>query len=260
MTGALPTWAMILAAGRGTRLHPLTETVPKCLAPIGGRPLLEHTVAWLARFGVTDLVVNLHHLPEAVAAHFGDGSRWGTRIVYSPEPELLGTAGALRRAADLLPRHEPFFVWFGDNLSRCRLDRLWAAHRAGGGLATMALYERADPTRSGIVGLDGDRIVRFLEKPRPEQVFSHWVNAGILVLEPAVLNAIPATGPADLGRDVFPALLTAGATLTGYRLTPAEGLWWIDTPDDLQRVQAEADAWDAAGSLAGYVVHPVSPA
>jgi len=237
---------MILAAGRGSRLAPLTDTIPKCMVPIAGLPLLEHTVRLLRSHGVTDLVVNLHHLPEVVVGHFGDGGGVGVRIAYSPERELQGTAGALREAAALLPDDAPFFLWFGDNLSRCRLDLLWAAHRRGGGVATMALHERADPTRSGIVGMDADdRITHFLEKPRPDQVFSHWVNAGILVLEPAVLVAIPPAGPADLGRDIFPALLASGATLTGYRLTPEEGLWWIDTPQDLRAVEQASRSWPA---------------
>jgi len=236
---------MLLAAGRGSRLAPLTDTVPKCMVPIAGRPLLEHTVRWLATHGVTDLVINLHHLPEVVTDHFSDGGELGLRITYSAEQELQGTAGALRDAARVFPLDDPFFLWFGDNLSRCRLDRLWEAHRRVGGIATMALHERPDPTQSGIVSLDADdRITRFLEKPRPDQVFSHWVNAGILVLEPVILGALPTSGPADLGRDIFPALLAAGERLGGYRLSASEGLWWIDTPADLRAVQADVQEWD----------------
>jgi mannose-1-phosphate guanylyltransferase len=137
----------------------------------------------------------------------------------------------------------PFFVWYGDNLSTCRLDRLWEFHLKKGGVATIALHEREDPTQSGIVGLDEDeRVFRFLEKPRPEQVFSHWVSAGILVLEPQALEAVPSEGAPDFGRDVFPALLNQGAALYGYRMSKDEGLWWIDTVADLQRVQATMNA------------------
>ena len=231
------TKAMLLAAGRGTRLRPLTETVAKCMVEINGKPVLEHNVERLREHGVTDILINLHYLPKAVSNHFGDGSRFGVRIRYAYEPELLGTAGAVRNTAAFFDA--PFFVWYGDNLSTCRLDRLRAFHEAKGSVATIALHHRDDPTQSGIVGLDEqDRITRFLEKPRPEQVFSHWVSAGILALEPRALEAIPRTGAPDFGRDVFPALLERGAPVYGYRMADDEALWWIDTAADLQRVQA----------------------
>jgi NDP-sugar pyrophosphorylase family protein len=160
------------------------------------------------------------------------------RIAYSLEDRPLGTAGGVRNAAWFFDG--PFFVWYGDNLSTCRLDRLWQFHQSRGGVTTIALHHRDDPAQSGIVGLDeNDRITRFLEKPRPDQVFSHWVSAGIFVLEPAVLQAIPADGAPDFGRDVFPALLAAGQSLYGYRMSADEGLWWIDTPEDLRRVQED---------------------
>lgn len=231
--------AVLLAAGRGERLRPWTDQTPKCMMPIGGKPLLEHTVEWLARFGIRELMINLHHLPERIRGYFGDGRRWGVRIHYWLEPELLGTAGALRRLED--GWDGPLLVWYGDNLSRCDLDRLRELHRRKGGTATLALYRRPDATSSGIAELDGeDRLVRFLEKPRPEEVFSHWVNAGIFLLEREARAFIPAEGPADFGRDVFPALLAAGRRMYGYRLSEAEGLWWIDTPEDLARTEG---AW-----------------
>lgn len=235
----IPRRAMLLCAGSGTRLRPLTDGVPKVMVPIGGVPLLQHTVEHLARFGVRELVINLSYRPQAVQAHFGDGRSWGVSIHYSVEEEALGTAGGIRRVADRF-RDGPFLVWYGDNLSHCDLGRLSAAHSAGGGLATLALHYREDPTHSGMVGAAPDgRIERFLEKPRPEQVISHWVSAGIMVLEPAVLDAIPPTGAPDLGRDVLPALLARGERLYSYRLSEAEGLWWVDTPGDLARVQAQ---------------------
>lgn len=229
---------MLLAAGRGERLRPLTDRVPKCMVPLQGKPLLQHTVEWLAGYGVTDVVVNLCYLPHAVMDHFGDGSRWGVHITYSVEEQALGTAGGVKRAAGFFDG--PFFVWYGDNASTCNLERLYAFHRQAGGVATIALFERSDVSQSGIVGLDADgRITRFLEKPSPEQVFSHWVNGGIYALEPGVLDFVPLEGAPDFGRDVFPALLAAGRPLYGYRMGPDEGLWWIDTPADLQRLQAQ---------------------
>lgn len=234
----VPAQAMMLAAGQGTRLRPVTERIPKCMVRLGGRPLLEYGIRWLAKHGVTELAINLHHLPEAVTEYFGDGRQWGVRITYSLEPEPLGTAGGVKRMASFF--RGPFFVWYGDNLSTCRLDHLWEQHTSRGGPVTVALHQRDDPTHGGIVALDAqDRITRFLEKPAPGEVFSRWVNAGIYVLEPAVLDAIPTGRAVDFGRDVFPAMLAADGVLYGYRMSGTERLWWIDRSEDLQRVERE---------------------
>ncbi|HKV43316.1 MAG TPA: nucleotidyltransferase family protein [bacterium] len=232
----LPTRAMILAAGWGTRLRPLTDTTPKCMVRIGGRPLLEYTLRWIRQFGVTEIVVNLHHLPRAVTSYFGDGTAWGLRIRYSVEERPLGTAGGVKRMSRFFGA--PFFVWYGDNLSTCLLDRLWASHRAKGGIGTIALYHRRDAVHSGIVGLDRDnRVRRFLEKPKPQEVFTHWVNAGIFVLEPEIVKMIPSRRCLDFGRDVFPDLLARNARLYGYRMSKREKLHWIDRPEDLRRLE-----------------------
>jgi len=163
----------------------------------------------------------------------GSSPRLSSDLAEGSSPQNWGAEGGRAEGG------QPFLVWYGDNLSHCDLDRLLRFHRAKGGLATIALFNRENVTQSGIVGLDADdRILRFLEKPRPDQVFSHWVNAGILILEPAVLDLIP-MGRQDFSLDIFPALLAAGHRLYGYRLSGAEGLWWVDTPADLARVQAE---------------------
>lgn len=229
---------MLLAAGRGTRLKPLTDNIPKCMVRVRGKPVLEHNIEWLRKFGVERIVINLHHLPNVVMDYFGNGAKWGVEINYSVEDELLGTAGGVKKVEWFFDA--PFFLWYGDNLSTCNVERMWRFHEAKGGVATLALFHRDDPTASGIVGLDGqDRILRFLEKPRPQQVFSNWVNAGIAVLEPQVLLNIPAEGAPDFGRDVFPSMLESGLPMYGYRMAGEEKLWWIDTLHDLARVQEE---------------------
>lgn len=130
-----------------------------------------------------------------------------------------------------------FLVWYGDNLS-CDLARLTKLHRTKRAVASLALSHRDNPISSGIVSLDGDnRIIRFLEKPRANEVFSHWVSAGIFVMEPVVLEFIPDWGAPDFSRDVFPALIASGQPLYGYRMSAGEQLWWVDTPEDLHRVQ-----------------------
>jgi mannose-1-phosphate guanylyltransferase len=230
--------AMLLAAGEGTRLRPLTDQVPKPMLPIAGRPVLEHNVRLLARCGIRDLVINLHHAADVIATYFGDGSAWGVSITYSYEPELLGTAGAVAKLGRYFD--STFLVVYGDNLTACDVRQLEIFHRRKAGIGTVALFHREDPTGSGIAALaDDDRIIGFLEKPLPHQIFSHWVNAGLLVLEPEVLNYIPRSLASDFGRDVLPALLAAGRPLYGYR--QPEALWWIDTLDDYQHVQTLAE-------------------
>jgi NDP-sugar pyrophosphorylase family protein len=207
------------------------------MVPVAGKPLLEYTIEWLQGFGVTEVVINLSHLPDVIRSHLGDGNRWGVRITYSMETEPLGTAGGVKKAARFFDG--PFFVWYGDNLSTCNLARLYEVHRAKGGRATIAVHRRDDPVQSGIVGLnEDDRVVRFVEKPRPEEVFSPWVSAGIFVLERRVLDVIPEEGVSDFGRDVFPSMLIAGERLYGYRLSHDEGFWWADTPQDYEHVRA----------------------
>jgi NDP-sugar pyrophosphorylase family protein len=228
--------AVLLAAGEGKRLRPLTNTIPKCMVSIGGKPILERNIEWLRKHGMTDLVINLYHLPYVIQNYFGDGSRWGVHITYSLETAILGTAGGVKRVAELFD--DTILVWYGDNLSTCDLTRMVDFHRAKGGLVTIALYQREDVTQSGIVSLDDqERITRLLEKPKADQVFSHWVNAGIYILERFVLEFIPSEGAPDFGRDVFPALLMAGQSLYGYRMSASEGLWWIDTMEDFCRTQ-----------------------
>lgn len=211
---------------------------------VAGRPILEHNVRLLVRHGITEIALNTHHLPETIATHFGDGAAFGARIRYSHEDQLLGTAGALRPLRSFFDR--TFVVLFGDNLTTCDLGRLIETHRAAGAVATVALYERPDPTSSGIADLTADgRIVRFVEKPKPDEIFSHWVNAGIVVAEPELLDYAGDDGPSDLGRDVLPALIAAGKRVAGYPMT--EGLWWIDTPEDYARTRSEFSNRDASG-------------
>jgi mannose-1-phosphate guanylyltransferase len=231
--------AMLLAAGLGTRLRPLTDNLPKCMVLMAGKPVLQHNVEWLRSEGVVDLVVNLHHCPESVVDHFGDGSGFGVRIRYSYEPELLGTAGAVWAARRFFSQ-DRFLVVYADNLIDCNLNRLYNLHATSQAILTMALFWRDDVSASGVVGLEEDgRIVAFKEKPKPEEVLSHWVNAGLLLCEPDVLRFIPPGQPSDFGHDVLPALLAASESLYGYTMGPDEGLWWIDTLEDLQRVKKE---------------------
>jgi len=227
---------MLLAAGEGTRLRPLTNQMPKSMVPLAGKPVLEHNIEWLRRFGVDEFMINLYYMPDAVRDYLGNGRQWDVSIHYSVEKNLLGTAGGLKKVESFFDG--PFFVWYGDNLSTIDLNKLAAFHREKASQATVALFYREDPTASGIVGLDQNkRITRFLEKPAADQVFSNWVSAGIFLLETPVFDYILPDTNSDFGHDVLPDMLAKGVPMFGYEMAGDEQLYWIDTPSDLQRIQ-----------------------
>jgi NDP-sugar pyrophosphorylase family protein len=229
--------ALILAAGLGTRLGPLTLTVPKPMLPVGDRPLLEHTVGLLRAHGVSEIAMNVHYFPDVITGHFGDGAADGVRIVYSREDELLGTAGAARKLIDFLD--EPFIVVYGDVLTDLDLSGLAAWHRSTGAALTLTLYRVEDPTRVGIVEVDGTgRVVRFKEKPARDAVFSDLANTGILVVEPSVLRSLPADTFLDFGQHVLPMLLAAGRPVYARM---ADG-YVLDIGGPERYAQAQADA------------------
>jgi mannose-1-phosphate guanylyltransferase len=206
---------LILAAGEGRRLRPLTLTRPKPMLPVAGRPLLEHIVTLFRHHGVTQLAVNLHHRPVAITAHFGNGRQWGVRILYSYEQQLLGSAGAAKKLGWFFD--QTFVVFYGDLYTELNLGGLIAFHRRHNALATIALYEVSNPTACGIVELDRQqRIRRFVEKPAPEEIFSNLANAGVYVLEPALLGFVPPGTPFDFGQDLFPILLDLGLPIMGF--------------------------------------------
>jgi mannose-1-phosphate guanylyltransferase len=230
--------ALILAAGEGTRLRPLTLTRPKPMVPIGDRPLLAITVDQLRSRGITNLAINLHYHPETITDYFGDGADFGVHITYSHEPALLGTAGAAKQLQPFLD--ETFVVVYGDVLTNLDYGRLIRFHRDARALLTLSLYHVDNPTEVGLVALDDvGRLTRFLEKPRPEDVFSDLANSGILVCEPAILSSIPPATFYDFGHHLLPQLLGAGQPVYGLPVAEDEYLIDIGTPEKYQRVQEE---------------------
>jgi mannose-1-phosphate guanylyltransferase len=228
---------MILAAGRGTRLGGFTVERPKPMLELGGRPLLEYNVRLLAAAGVEHAAINLHHRPDVIRDYFGDGVAFGLSLTYSEEPDLLGTAGGVKKLQWFFG-NEPFWILYGDNLTSCSFARLAEMHQDRGGVGTIALFRKDDVSPHSAVELEPDgRITRFVEKPRPGQTDSHWISAGLAIMEPGVFDFIPGDRPSDFGFDVFPAMLAAGRRLYGYQMSAREGLWWIDTPGDYARMQ-----------------------
>jgi len=230
--------AMILAAGLGLRLRPLTDRTPKPLLPIARRPVLAWNLLLLKRHGITDVIVNLHHLGDQIVQAIGDGTRFGLRVAYSHEPELQGTGGGIRQAKPFL-KDGPFLVLNGDTLSECDLTGLIAAHRAGKAPATLALREDPEAARWGPVMVDGGlRILQINGKP-PLQTGNPpgrpYMFAGIHVLEPAILDAIP-LGPGSI-IDVYQTLIGKGLRLGGWQMSG----YWSDIGTRERYEQAEQD-------------------
>ena len=216
---------MILAAGVGSRLDPLTRNVPKPMVPVVNQPVMEHIVHLLARHGVTEICCNTHYLAEHIENHFAENPPQGVALQFNREEKLLGTAGGVKRVAEERGffDDEPFVVIGGDDLTEVDLTAMLAFHKQSGALATIALTTVADPSQFGVVVLDdmnsehGGTIRRFVEKPPRGTAPSNLVKTGIYMFEPEVLDLIPSGEFYDFGKQVFPGLLEAGKTFMGYR-------------------------------------------
>jgi len=198
---------MVMAAGLGTRLRPLTYEVPKPMVPVVNRPVMEHILELLPRHGFSEVIANLHWFPETIRERFDDGSALGVDLTYSYEDELLGTAGGVRNVAEFFGS-ESFLVMAGDALTDIDLAALRAAHESNGGVATLAVRRVANVSEFGVViaGSDG-RVQGFQEKPDPAEALSDLANCMIYVLEPEVFDYFPDKPVVDFALDVFPALL-----------------------------------------------------
>jgi mannose-1-phosphate guanylyltransferase len=226
--------AVILVGGQGTRLRPLTDTTRKDMLPLVDRPLLAYTFEHLARHGVQQAVISCGHLPDQIGATFGD--RYGTlSLEYAVEPEPRGTGGGIAFAARGLAGS--FLALNGDSLREADLDQLVAFHRSRGAKATILLTAVADPSRYGLVRLAGDgRVESFLEKPRPEEIDTDLINAGLYVLEPEALEHVPDGRPVSIEREVFPRLAEEGSV---YGLALAG--YWLDVGTPESYLQAHRD-------------------
>ncbi len=216
--------AMILAAGVGSRLDPLTRNVPKPLVPIVNRPVMEYLIDLLKKHGFNEIMVNLHYLGDQIVSYFGDGSQWGVKLYYSHEDQLWGDAGSLKRVEEFF-KDETFIVIGGDDLTDMDLTRLLRTHKEKKAIATIALSLVDDPSEYGIVLMDeNSRITRFLEKPKGEVIFSNTANTGVYIFEPDIFELIPRGTFYLFGKQVFPLLLDQRLPLFGH-LTAA---YWKD--------------------------------
>jgi mannose-1-phosphate guanylyltransferase / phosphomannomutase len=246
--------AVVMAGGEGTRLRPITASMPKPLLPVMNRPVMEHVLRLLRTHGLTDVVVTVQFLASLVRNYFGDGEELGMSITYATEEVPMGTAGSVKNAEDAL-RDDTFLVISGDALTDVDLTEVIRFHKERQAMVTVCLTRVANPLDFGITIVDETgRVERFLEKPSWGQVFSDTVNTGIYVMEPAVFEHVPTDEPSDWSADVFPLLLKEGLPVYGY---VADGYWEdVGTHENYLKVQADVLAGRVAVHKDGFEVRP----
>lgn len=227
----------ILAGGLGTRLQARTGGLPKPMAPILGKPVLEHLIELCRRHGFDRIALLVHHGHEAISDYFGDGSAWGVRLSYHIEQEARGTAGALRDALDGLD--DRFLVLYGDTYADVDLAAFWSAHGTKSAAATLLVHPNDHPHDSDLVEMDGEGRVSALHPyPHGDQVHANLVNAAMYIMErDAIADALPAEGKADIAKHSFPIMLSRGLVLRGY-VTP-EYIKDMGTPERLDKVAGD---------------------
>lgn len=237
--------AVILVGGEGTRLRPLTYGTPKPMVPLFGVPFLERTIARLREAGVDEVILAAGYLPEAISAHFGDGSAFGIEVRYVVEESPLGTAGALRNVAELLTGR--FFVLNGDVLTSLDLRAMIAFHERSGGVGVLHAISVEDPSAFGCIEHEADGLIAgFVEKPAREDAKTSDINAGTYLLERSILATIPADRNVSIERETFPQLIAADEKLYAYVTHD----YWLDVGRPAQYIQAHDDV------LAGKLVLP----
>jgi len=234
--------AMVLAAGVGSRLDPLTTLVPKPLVPVVNTPVMELILKLLLRHGITDVCANLHYLPEKIVEYFGDGSRFGVNLKLNHEPKLSGDAGGVRSCREFL-QTGTFMVIMGDLLTDADLSTIVNIHKEKKALASIAIkpVPMQEVNRFGVVVRNNNGLITgFQEKPQPEEALSNMISTGIYILEPEVFKYMPADGEFGFGRQLFPQLVKAGLPVLGIEMEP--GTYWSDVGTIQQYRESNFDA------------------
>lgn len=247
---------ILLVGGFGTRLKPLTSESPKPMLPVAGLPVTEHQILAAKKAGIHTLVLATSYLSEVFTPYFGDGSKWGMKILYAVEKEPLGTGGAIRNAAQMLDLEhlgdEPIVVFNGDVLSRHSIADQITFHQAHSADATLHLIEVEDARAFGCVPTDDEgRVTAFLEKM--DNPVTNSINAGCYVFQPSVLNRIPLGEVVSIERETFPALVASGRPVFGYK----EQAYWLDvgTPAALFKGSRDLIS-DEFHAMPGSVIDP----
>jgi mannose-1-phosphate guanylyltransferase len=238
---------MVMAAGLGTRLRPLTYEVPKPLVPVANRPVMEHILELLPGHGFDEVISNLHWFPDTIREVIGDGSALGVQLTYSYEEELLGTAGGVRNVADYFGS-DSFLVMAGDALTDIDLTALREAHERNGGIATLAVKRVANVSEYGVVitGSDG-RVQGFQEKPDPAEALSDLASCMIYMLEREIFDYFPDRPVVDFALEVFPALLENDVPFHVHAIDE----YWNDVGSLPEYLQGNLDALEGAVNVRG---------
>ncbi len=228
--------AVILAAGLGTRLRPLTNTVPKVMVEVGGKPVLEHLIRLCRKHGISDIVLTLGYLPQVIRNYFGDGQNLGVNIKYTLEEEMLGGAGVLSLARRYT-LSEPFFVLNGDVLTNVDLDEMYKFHKSKGGLATYLVHRTDHPYDSDVVEFDNNFRICRLFRPKPDDLFEPLTKTGTHLFEPEVLDYIPERTYFSIEKDLTPRLLFANKDI--YSFVSNAYSKDMGTPERLEKVRKD---------------------
>jgi NDP-sugar pyrophosphorylase family protein len=247
--------AMILAAGFGTRLKPLTIGLPKPMFPLLNRPLLEHTLNFLSSQGIQDIIVNVHHLPEKIVEYFGDGTDFGVCLQFSREEEILGTAGGLKKAQSFLEK-ETFLVLNSDVLADINFDSVLKFHKEKNSCLTLVVRQDEEPEKYRPIHLADDcRITRFVDAStnHPSTNIQQVMFTGIQVMEPEIFSRIPINKFCGTTEDIFPTMIEKGLPVYGH----LHEKYWIDMGTPETYIQAQADALE--GRLALKILPSINP-
>lgn len=249
---------ILLVGGFGTRLKPLTSESPKPMLPVAGLPVTEHQILAAKAAGIHTLVLATSYLSEVFTPYFGDGSRWGIKILYAVEKEPLGTGGAIRNAAELLDlekyKDEPIVIFNGDVLSRHSIANQIAFHQSKSSVATLHLIEVEDARAFGCVPTDSDgRVTAFLEKM--DNPVTNSINAGCYVFDSSVIADIPLGEVVSIERETFPALVASARPVFGYK----EQAYWLDVGTPAALFKGSRDLIDGDfHAMDGCVIDPTA--
>ncbi|HJX05577.1 MAG TPA: nucleotidyltransferase family protein [Candidatus Nanoarchaeia archaeon] len=233
-----PSKAIILAGGKGTRMKPMTDFLPKPMMRINDKPILEHNIELLKRHGIKEIVISIGHKGENIKEYFGDGKQLGVNISYIEETTPLGTAGPLNSLKGKI--NDTFILMNGDELKDIDLEDMFMFHRKNKSTATLALTTVEDPSSYGVAVMNGNKIMTFIEKPSRQHAPSKLINAGLYILEPEVLKIVP-EGFSMMENDVFPKL-AMNEKLLGYVFS---GQWFdTGTPERFSKAAREWDGLD----------------
>jgi NDP-sugar pyrophosphorylase family protein len=227
--------AVILSAGLGTRLRPLTDKIPKVMIPIAGKPLLEHNIEQFGKYGVSEFFINLHYMPEVIKNYFGDGSKWGVKIKYHYEPELLGTAGGIKSFESYLD--DEFFAIYGDIFSKvdyAKFYQYWKTKTDAIGIQRIG--DTGNPWDKDLVEVDDDlRFLKIYPKPHKELPHEHKGMRGIFILKKKILSYIPPNTYYEIGSQLLPDILSRGEKFYGYECDDYS--IGVDTKEAYEKIQ-----------------------